>query len=70
MLSKSDLFPSARQIGPQIRDPRLRAIFAPCEPGPSDPTPRPASGIDAAFHNEIMSVIAPVLERAELEILS
>ncbi|MGY0793081.1 hypothetical protein ACW7BJ_27255 [Azospirillum argentinense] len=56
-------------LGPQIHAPYLRAIFAPGEPGPSDPTPRPASGIDAAYQNEIMSVIAPVLERAERESL-
>lgn len=57
-------------LGPQIHDPSLRAIFAPGEPGPSDSTTRPTSGIDAAFHNELMFVIAPILERAEREILS
>ncbi|MGY0793121.1 hypothetical protein ACW7BJ_27460 [Azospirillum argentinense] len=58
-------------LGPHIRDPRLRALFAPDE---ASPTSRPShppshSGIEPTLFAEIMSAIAPVLERASREIL-
>ncbi|MGR0185435.1 hypothetical protein [Azospirillum aestuarii] len=56
------------QLGPQIRDPDLRAIFAPGEPGPSDSAPRPVA-IDEAFQAELLVACAPILVRAEQEIL-